>query len=234
MGRVLPKNAAFVRATLNNIAVTGDSDIYTVPAGKIAIVGRIRVYNNNGSLATVYPTFKLSGTYFRIVASPLIVSANSSTSATINRAAPAGTTIAVNTTLTGINVWIDVLLLNADCGFVPIALTSLAAGDNTIYTCPANKTAVLIDSNNLVPFGPNTLAYTNQSGATRTIKVYQVNSGGSSSTSNLIMGSSTVTNNSCNTGALSSSMTSGDSLILNTDASTASQAVFGTVLELPL
>src|SRR3569833_575660 len=191
LGCVLPKNAAFVRATLNNIAVTGDSDIYTVPAGKIAIVGRIRVYNNNGSIATVYPTFKLSGTYFRIVASPLIVSANSSSSATINRAAPAGTTIAVNTTLTGINVWIDVLLLNADCGFVPIALTSLAAGDNTIYTCPANKTAVLIDSNNLVPFGPNTLAYTFQSCATRTIKVYQVISVGSSCSSNLFMVSST-------------------------------------------
>lgn len=232
--RALPGGAAFVRAALNNIGATGQNDIYTVPSGKIALIGRARFYNNNGSNATVSTALKIAGTYYRQTGNATC-SANAATSASPAIVAPSGSTFAVATSLTSVNAWLDILELDAECGIIPIAATSFSSGDNVIYTCPPRKSATLVDLNSFgqVLIGGG-LRYVNNSGGSATFKFYQVNSGDSTSTSNLIAGAQSATNDSVNNGTSVSTMSAGDQIVLNTSVATAGQGVFSAVLETPL
>jgi len=112
-------------------------------------------------------------------------------------------------------------------------LLSLAAGDNTIFTVGAGKTAITLDTLGGVYVNGSGGLYKNFSGASRSIKVYHIPNGGSSGTGNQYFQNTAVANSSgVVVPSVPVSMNAGDSIVINTDASTATQWVYMTYYEI--
>lgn len=222
-----------------NPAASGTVDWYTCPAGKRAAVMQITCCSPGGS-TTVTPMLKSGGNYYNLNAG-YTVSAIGTTAGGITNLIilEAGESIATNQSTTNINVWGSVLEYDSDIPFKTAKLLSLANGANTLYTCPTGKSAIFCFSN-LSPITPQaglTLAinYWNNSGGTRSISLYHVPNGGSAGTSNMLLSTTpqSVTNTSFVTNQLASNcMNAGDFLQINTDAATATQFAWVTVMEI--
>jgi hypothetical protein len=240
-GGLLP-NAKCVNLTRQNTAGTGNIDLndavtgstYTVPAGKIAVVGRGTIFNNNAATATFYVALKVSGTYYQISITATATSGNAgtlaSTSAPIVLAA--GDVLAVNCDKNAINVWMSLIEADDTSAIKTARILSLSNGDNTLYTCPAGKSAIILG-----PTGMNALnaqgavGITNNSGAGRNYYLNIVTNGGSPATANKMMAATTINNATSTSITLGASFGAGDFLNMNTTSGTATQTAWVTVLE---
>lgn len=210
----------------------GDNDIYTVPTGKKFLFGRVGFYNASGGSITCYPEVKIGGTYYRVGANAAV--GNNTFNAPVvvapNLVLSAGQVLAVNTNAAGINlVYITGYEFDAGIPLTTTFTTSFSAGDNTVYTCPSGKTAVL--STTTAAAVSNGLRYYNSSGGTRTIYANQVLSGGSPSTTNQCWDAEAVTNNNNTVIELTNVLSAGDFINLNVDANTATQYCWITAYE---
>jgi hypothetical protein len=222
-----------------NPAASGTVDWYTCPAGKRAAVLQINYCSPSGS-ASITPMLKSGGNYYNLnsaqTASAIGVAAGGIVNLIILEA---GESISTNQSTSTINVWISIMEYDSDIPYKTSKLLSLASGNNTLYTCPAGKSAIFMLSN-LSPIAPQaslTLAinYSNNSGGSRNISVYHVPNGGSPGTSNMLLATTpqAVANGSFLTNQLASNcMNAGDTLVINTDASTATQWAWVNVMEL--
>lgn len=210
---------------------TGDIDLYTVPSNKrVAVIGYY-LRNDTGGNVVHYPTIKISSTYYRI--------GPNSTTSTGNQAGPsigyiaeAGETIAINiATTSGAVVVFSVVEFDDSNAWYSPKLTTLSAGDNTIYTVPSAKTAILQSSSNIVsvPTAGALSTYINTSGGSRTIFWKFVPSGGSAAT---VTASSAIGDQARGQLNVPVGGSAGDAWVINTDAATATQFAWLNVMEI--
>lgn len=215
---------------------TGDNDLYTVPSGKRALFLSAASYNTSAGNITLYYTVKVGGTYYRLVANSTITTASGTAISQIGYIAEAGETIAVNSaTNNGLNVFLTIVEFDNTCPVFSQKLLALANGDNTLYTVPASKKAVFLDIN-LIALTTNnsgSFFYVNSSGGARTIQWSVVESGQSLGSGYLISASTNVNDASrANLGGRPS-LKAGDFVNINTNAATATQIAWVSVMEIP-
>lgn len=230
-------NPKFKNVATSLSAFTGTQDLYTVPSDKRVFVAQL--FSNIGNIASRF-TVKSGGTYYNLDISTAPGFTFNQISFGANRfpVVLGGETIAVNTTssATG-NIWLSFIEFDNNSQLNRGALFTLAAGNNTIYTCPTGYQALPCSFAQPIFNNINTnctVNYLNQSGGTRTLSIYYVPNGSSPSSTNLTW-SGTIANNNYLTTNLTAlcfpALQAGDSFVLNTDAATTSQIAWINVLE---
>lgn len=236
MGTNLP-NAKFVSGQAVISSAT-DTDLYTVPSNKRAFVLGWMV-NNPGSSASVSPEFKISSTYYPLVTAG---TGNNFYVPFVPYVAEAGESFSINTaSATTTSAYVSVIEFDNTANLKSVKITSFINGNNTVYTVPAAKTAFLVPMNLLgQPQGSTTspsvgsevIGYANASGSSRSIQMYQVPSGQSVGTNYSVAGSFNVANGTSNGRGFQGALNTGDFIVINSNASTASQLGWVTVIEM--
>lgn len=228
----IPLTGVKYPAAYNMSINTGDTDVYTVPANKRAAVFTWAVINNSGvGNILVFPQVKISGVYYRLGYATQTI-ANGSTSAnSILYVAEAGEILSFNTTTNnGLAAWYKVVEFDNTCALSSPKLTSLSAGDNALYTVTSGKTGLVMNSTTFISStATTTLWYVNMSGVNRTVFPKLTPSGGSATQVNA---SQVVSDKQATFFNVPTSLASGDALIINTDAATATQWTWTTVMEI--
>jgi|SRR5690349_21119452 len=218
---------------------TGDTDLYTCPSGRRAIILACYFTNNSGvGNIVAYVEAKISSVYYRLSANATI------TNGTINNTAnpqpfilEAGQGFSINsTTNNGLTAGLRVIEFDNSSPLKTVSLLSLSAGNNTLYTVPTGKTALLLSSTgssqpSLPGFQFGFVFYGNTSTVNRTVSMNAVPSGGSVGGSNLILASTTVANNNFSSPTIQFNLFDGDFINVNTDANTATQIAWVNVYE---
>lgn len=224
----LVRGAKFVNAFSGN--TSGTVDIYTCPAGKKALI--TQVMGISSPIMTGGLQLKISGNYYNFTAPNTIWGNVSTNSFGIVINPGEGLSFTVNSNPGG-NLWARIMEMDISTPIYTARLLSLAAGDNTIFTVGAGKTAITLDTLGGAYVNGSGGIYKNFSGSSRSIKVYHVPNGGSSGTANQYFQNTAVANSSgVVVPSVPSSMNSGDSIVINTDASTATQWVYMTYYEI--
>jgi hypothetical protein len=229
LGGVNLVNATFIRATIQNSG-SGNLDLYTAPAGFRAYVSNIRVFNGNAGIATLFAQIKISGTYYRLNANGAIapsVGGNLNESGIILEP---GDIISVNTDTANQNLWALIVQYPSTVPVYSPRLTSWVNGDNTLYTVPAGKTATALSPTVLIP-NLTAITYANGSGGSRTTHQNIVNSGDSPAATNQATGTTTVLDKAASIVNVGMSLQAGDFITINSDANTAGQFAWMTVVE---
>lgn len=217
---------------------TGNMDLYTVPAGRRALIVTAFVYNNSGStMSLVHLSVRVSGTYFQITGNTNSFTSNSSRFITPpgNYVAEAGEVIAINLPAQPVSVWLLVFEFDNTSPFKsPKVFTPLgiATGLNTLYTVPLGKTA-LISTATSFNFAQFVMLIANGSLAGRTYTTYQVPNGSSAdATTQTTVPSIVGPLSALISGQGPSILNSQDSLVFNVDSNQPDQLVWTTVIEL--
>jgi hypothetical protein len=193
----------------------------------LAIVIDVTFTNPTGNASNVAcdAEAKISGVYrhFDFVAINSIPGTFGSTSALAPFLLHAGETFSVNTNNAGLSVWPYIVEFDASTPIADARLLSFSAGNNTVFTVPAGKTISFggMPSSSTGPMRGK-VWYFNLSGATRTVQINVVPSGGSPAVGNAIF------NGGINSDAMAQplmygGLAPGDFINVNVDASTASQ-----------
>lgn len=147
----------------------------------------------------------------------------------------AGETFSFNVSSQPLSVFGGILEFDNTAALKTVKLTTLTNGNNTIYTTPAGKTALLVTSGD--GGGTGTFGYWNASGASRNVNLYIVPNGGSAGVNNQWAPTATVPNgaswlgNVTNIALSGLALNSGDSIVVSTNAATATQVTWVTILE---
>lgn len=215
----------------SNVAV-GDTDLYTVPAGKKAIATALSVYNASGSTIVYFLQIKVSSTYYR--AGTNISLTTTSQTSNVGISLPileAGESFSINTDVQGLNVWLKVVEYDDDVPIKSYRILSLANGDNTLMTVPALKTSFILAANRLAYTNGASIAYVNDSGGSRTITAYAVPSGGAAGTTNQVEVAGAVGDDTLQSINFNGNLSSGDTLVVNTNSGTTVQSAWVNVVE---
>ncbi len=211
-----------IAQVFNQATVNGNNDLYTVPAGKRAVLAGSALNQSGGSL-NVINQLKINGAYVQVAVTAAVANNASLNLIPFNTLpiAEAGETISLN--CNGVlHLFAAIILLDQNDGVRSPKLTTLNAGDNLVYTCPANRIAFITNGSNS---GNAPVRSFNQSGGTRTYKLRCVPNGQApSDTFNLSAAWTTANGVSTNQViAEPAFMSPGDYLSLNVDAGTATQ-----------
>lgn len=244
-----PRNLAFMGVSLpsgifkrifgSNLAL-GDNDIYTVPTGKRALIGQPVAYNASAGTIAWFTEIKVSGTYYRL--GPTTSSTTLLGSATSNNAGiilEAGEIIAVNlATTAGLNVQFPVIEFDASASLKSVKVLGPATGDNTLYTCPAGKSAVVLSQVGAIPLDAivgtglsGSIYFCCDAGGTRNVKIFSVASGGASATTNQLSGATGFGASTRGTLGFNGALGAGDFLVVNVDVGNAAQITWANILE---
>lgn len=215
-----------------NVSVsTGDTDLYTVPSNKRALVAAMYLYNASGVGNIVwYPQVKISGTYYRLATNATTANTASGTLA-VGYVAEAAEIISINTaTNNGGVVFAYILEFDDTCAVKSSKLTSVSAGDNTLYTA-SGVTATILSVGNvyLLPSAASLIAAVNSSGNPRTYIAKITPSGGSATQ---VSASANPADGVRSQLSVPGMLQNGDAIVVNSDAATATQFMWATVMEI--
>ena len=216
-----------------NLTSTGATSLYTVPSNRRAAILGCSFYNNSGSSSTVQITVNVAGAGTLYPLTVTSAPGNSTASEKAVNAIYVGEAtdqFEVSTTQQPVNVWCRIIEFDTTSPLKTVKITSFAASDNTVYTVPANKTAVPVwfaeNGQSMLP-----ATYSNISGGAITVHGNFVPSGSSpGSTNQYTVGAST------NSGSVSSfntppTMNTGDFFSINSGSSNSGQLGWITVIE---
>lgn len=215
----------------------GNVDLYTVPAGRKAIVIDIMVTNSTVSTITYYTQVKIGGTYFRTcnatTESAAGIGHNYAIGGTRNcsqMVMNAGEIFGINTDVTGLSVWSNIIEFDSGSPISRASLTTMTAGDNTLFTVPASTTVSFGNMgtgaapNNTPALQITSFVYRNSSGGSRTLAgAWWIPNGGSKSNANQVVGSNVVVDTSGFSKFIYGNTEPGATLVINVDANTAGQ-----------
>lgn len=207
---------------------SGDNDIFTPPAGKIAIPIGIVKSTTNLTSGNAFDRLKTNSVYYTLRSATILVTNAIGTGANASFVFQENETYAVNTAQTGANVIASFLVAPTDYPFKCAKLIPLPSGTSTLYTVPAGKMITgpqIAGGNNLIQ-----QIYTNHSGSNRTIQIYIVPSGGSVGSTTL-MQTSTVATATVLTITLLGHLEAGDSVVVTTDGSGANESMWFSFVE---
>jgi hypothetical protein len=184
-------NVLYPKAYSVSMVASGNVDLYTVPANRLALAQDVILTNpagNTGSI-TCLAAVKVSGVYhtFDFISNALAVGSYGRSQGMAPFLLHAGETFAVNTDRAGGSVWASIIEFDATANINDARLFTLASGNNTVFTVPAGKTVQFIgfpSALNLVQSG--WVWYWNATLAIRTVSVNVVPSGGSPAVANQI------------------------------------------------
>lgn len=232
---VVLRGSQFVAVNGRSVA-TGDTDLYTVPTGKRAILTSY-VYSNFVNIGTVtwFLQVKHSGTYYRLSTSDSRTASSASNSAIGHFIFEAGESISVNVaTSNGLNFFAEVLEFDDSNALTRAAIFGLATGDQTLYTCPTGKRAHVPASspwpNNNSPVGA--LGLVADAGGSRTMIIQHVPNGGSPATSNQVT-SASVTASTRSNATVPVTLDAGDFININVNTGNAAQLAYTPIIERP-
>lgn len=236
LGSIFLSNPKFVLAQ-GQTSGSGKLDVYTAPANRRALVTIGKAYNKNAATATVGAFLKSGGNYYRISAD---VAPTTETASALVLIAPIvlepGESIAVNSDKATVNIGFQVTEYDNTTAMYTAKLTSLANGDNTLYTVAASTSArILKQIDGSFNTGTIAVGIWNNSGGVRSIYFNHVPSGSSVGTTNQQIPQLSLSNDGVETlvAGLTSFMPTGDFLSVNTNAATATQFAWVTVIEIP-
>jgi hypothetical protein len=233
-GTIAP-NAVF-KSSIKTFSATGNSDLYTCPANKRAIVTEMTVFNGHATnSSTLVAMLKIGGVYYPASASAS-VGAQQTGSRSVTYVLEAGEILAVNMTQQPFNVVVSIMEFDNTSNLKSAKLTTptLASGDNTIYTVPNGKSALVLNNTLTMCSGTQgTFTAGNNSGGNITYKWNVVPSGGSVGTTNQMSASVTISNGAGSSQTLTGfTMGAGDFISVNASAGTSDQIAFVTVVEI--
>ncbi len=222
------------RAVGSNLS-TGNTDIYTCPTGKRAYIGNVvRAYNPSAGSITYFTQIKVSGTYYRIGASATLTTGTGGSSGAPSSVIvlEAGESLSINTaTTSGLNVAYDVFEYSNTVPLYTSKILALSNGSNTLYTVPLGKSAVTMGSTGIA-LSTLSLTVCNNSGGSLNYIVYNVPSGGSAGSTNQLYPSTAIADDVATTFNVGPTLETGDFIVVNTSAGTATQTAWITVFEI--
>lgn len=170
----------------SNLSI-GDTDLYTVPTGRSAlVVNQARLYNPSAGTITWFPELKVGGTYYRLLSGVTLTTGTGGTSGGASAIVlGAGETLAADAATTaGLNLRMQAWEFDAsDTRLATSRNLALASGDNTIYTVPAGESAVLL-SNSPTGMNAGVVNVVNATGGSLNYFVNVVPSGGTVGSTN--------------------------------------------------
>ena len=239
LGFNLMPNAASVLATGRDMA-SGITEVYTVPAGKKAVLAGVIFNNQNAGSNSVFVNLRRGGIDLRISAITPIptVQGFQSPLANHNFVFEAGDKICISATVNNLNVTCSIVTFDSSSLWSTHLISALSNGDNVLYTCPAGKH--FRSQASLTPQISPTIViyYLNGSGATRTYKVYMVPSGDSVRAQNQITSSTgpsllttTLADGGSSLFANTLALSPGDFIVINTNSGAAGQVAYVSGIE---
>lgn len=184
---------------------TGNNDIYTAPAGRRALVMFSNMINQNSSTSTCNPAWKISGTYYNMAANASTIPSNVAVGVGVlidtsdcGFVLEPAETLAWNCQRINVSVYTSIIEFD-NSGPVTLKtakIIGLTTGNNTVYTVPAGKKAIIFSGNGL-PFSATNNGGIWVSVGTTTLTGGTINlvpSGGSVSTANQIYGGTFFSN----------------------------------------
>jgi hypothetical protein len=212
---------------------SGNVDLYTVPAGRLALALNVIVTLPTGAAGplTVLSEVKVSGSYhtFDFVANG-VFSGQTASQEMVPFLLHAGESFSLNNSIAGGSAWAAIVEFDNTANIADSRLFSLSAGNNTLFTVPAGKTVTFMGFlTGFNQIGTGYVFYWNNSGATRTIFFNLVPSGGSPNNNNEVFpttGLPTVATLQQSSNTIFGNMAPGDFINLNTDAATTEQVAW--------
>lgn len=220
-----------------NLAL-GDTDLYTVPVGKKALVcpnGRVNNVTGGNILFSVQ--MKIGATYYRIGSDSNIGAGAGSNGVALGGyvVLNAGEILAVNTATTaGLNIVLSVIEYDAACPLSSTKFPALANGDNTIMTVPANRNYVGVNFQSDSVSSGMQVNIANDSGGSRDYIMYRVPSGDLPTSDNQMYPATASSDNTVRFESILGGLTTGDYIVVNTNAGTADQSAWITYVEIPV
>jgi hypothetical protein len=211
---------------------SGNVDLYTVPAGRLALAMNLIVTNPTGAAGslTTISEVKVSGTYHTFDIAKNIAAGTTAAPSLAPFLLHAGEGFSLNNSIAGGSAWVAIIEFDNTANIADSRLFSLSAGANTLFTVPAGKTVSFIGfPSGFNQTGSGYTYYWNNSGATRTISYNIVPSGGSANNNNQVFPTNlqnTVATQTLSSNTLFGNMAPGDFINFNTDAATAEQVAW--------
>jgi hypothetical protein len=146
----------------------------------------LEYFNTAVGPTSVFEQAKIGGVYYRISGAASIVANTASNNSFQALILEQGQTFSVNTSQAGLNIFGLAWVFPNSSSLKTALLTSLSAGDNTLYTCPASKHCMVVLGNSQIFQSGNAAAIfvTNSSGGALNYTVNLVSSGGTPTTAN--------------------------------------------------
>ena len=232
----LSPNASF-KSSIKTFSSTGNNDIYTCPANKRAIITEMTAFNGHATnSSSMVAMLKIGGVYYPATPSTSIL-AQSTGTRSVTYVLEASETIAINMTQQPFNTVVSIMEFDNTSNLKSAKLTTagtLTSGDNTVYTVPNGKSALVLNNTLTMCSGTQgTFTAGNNSGGNVTYKWNVVPSGGSVGTTNQMSASTTISTGAGSSQTLTSfSMGAGDFISVNLSSGTADQIAFVTVVEM--
>jgi hypothetical protein len=217
---------SFVSLKQGNLA-SGQNDVYTVPAGKKALV-LAQLFNPTIGPISWTPYAKSGGVYYRI-GNTFSISSLGGANFQGSFVFEAGESLALSFTALGINVFARVILFDASDGLKTARLAAFSAGDNVLYTAPTGKQAIPVTFSGAGLSNAGQCFYLNDSGNSRVVKWHDVAAAGAAGATNQL-NQATIINGSGNI-ANYEIFAEGQMAVINVDVGTAVQFAFLTVWE---
>lgn len=216
---------------VGNLAA-GTNDVFTIPAGKKYINTYALVGTTNAS--TIGGALKSGGAYYKFGTVNIVTNTTSSGSlfgALSLYVFEEGESVSIFSSAIGANFYLGGWLFGTNVPIRSVKILALTAGNNLLYEVPSSYAA---HGSGAGTFGNGQSyiqgSYRNDSGVTRTVGSFVVPSGGSVDTTTRLA-NLTVNNNITTTFVYPMYMRAGDAAYVTSDASTATQWVFLTVME---
>ena len=222
-------NAKLVGGNVGNLA-SGDNTIYTVPAGRKALVLSTQIFNPTGGAINNIQYVNVGGTQMRI-RNGVALAANSTVQYAVGVVLNAGDYYIINTGGAGLNCFTKIVEYDDMMTAYKTIFAANPAATATLYTVPAGKSAIILNNQHNAIFTNGNVNMTNDSGGTRVYNWYQVSSGGSPGTSNQITAAISVANANENLALASGILNAGDYIAINIDTATTGHVVWFTILE---
>lgn len=217
IGGIPLSNYKFPRAYINN-SINGRNDFYTCPAGKRAAVYCVCYYNSTAGTLTSDLAIKVSGNYYKIINTTSITTLANA----IGRCAiilEPGESLSASINGTGVNAFAKIIEFDNNVSIFTKKLlgTAVASGDNTLYTVPAGKSALLLDQNLSVSLSQNNAFFCCTATGT-TFLSYAVPNGGSKGTGNQTNPSTFTSTNTLVNFNSNPTLNSGDFMVFNSSS----------------
>jgi hypothetical protein len=224
--------AQYIQAIGTNLS-TGDTDLYTVPTGKRALIQGFTCYNTAAGSIVFYSEIKVSGTRYRIAAN-VTVSTNTASSQTVSIVLEAGESLSINTaTNNGLNVFPQIIEFDSASPLKSARIIGPTTGDNTLYTVPTGKSTLLVSASNAVPPASGAIGtFVTDSGGSRTIIWYVIPSGQSVGTGYRTQATTITASNRGGANLPAATMAAGDFININVDTGNANQVTWTNLVEL--
>ena len=220
---------SFVTVAQSNV-VSGNADLYTVPAGFRSVIMQLNLGGStNGSTITFFLNVKTNGNYYRVSGDGSFAAGNLVTANPPQFVFEENETMSVNLSGTGGNIYMQAATFSTNLPLRSVKTFNPGAGNTTLYTVPSGKTAFSVNLAGVVGQAPQ-LNYTNDSGTARTVGWY-VATPGQAVDPFTFFRTSSVSDNVSLTVAFAP-LGAGSIVTLSLDAGTTTQLAWVSVLEL--